>query len=87
MTMLPIDYRSKPLKPKYITEETPEFNSWMIFGEHPDGWVDISDGSNDIMTHVPKDVADRIIAARNTFCLIMEEELCNFAEGEPLNER
>jgi hypothetical protein len=72
-----------PIKPKYLDEETPEFARWTIFGwyPHPDhpttelGWanhathVDIHDGFRgaDIMLHVPREMAEKIIAARDKF--------------------
>jgi len=67
--MLPIDFRNRPFKPKYIDEETRETSHWFIFGEHPDdGTVDIMDGTqNDVIVHVPADKAERICEARNRF--------------------
>lgn len=75
MTDLPIDYRKRPWKQKYIDEETPELNRWMIFGEYPDGSVGISDGQIDIFTHVPRDKALLIVTARNAFVAIVVREL------------
>lgn len=75
MTTIPIDYRKRPWKPKYLTEETLMLNRWMIFGTFPDDTVGISDGTDDIFDYVPKDVAERIIAARDAFCKVIEEEL------------
>lgn len=78
MTSLPVDYRKAPWRAKYITEETPVLNSWIIFGYYDDGSVNISDANMEIFSHVPKDVAERIIKARNAFCAEIEDIFCNF---------
>lgn len=78
MTNLPVDFRKAPWKPKYLTEETPVLNGWIKFGTHEDGTVDISDANMDIFTHVPEEIADEIINARNEFCAVIEKHLCNF---------
>jgi hypothetical protein len=65
--MLPIDYRLRPIKPKYLHDETESTASWFIFGEYPDGTVGICDGDRDIFEYVPRDVAERIVKARNDF--------------------
>jgi hypothetical protein len=75
MTMIPLDARNAPFRMKYLTEETFLLNRWMIFGTYPDGSVCISDGQEDIMEWVPRDQAERIIAARDAFCGVIEEEL------------
>lgn len=75
MTGLPIDYRSRPWRVKYLTEETLCLNRWFTFGTFPDGSVGICDGTNDIMDYVPKEAADRICTARNAFCDVIENEL------------
>jgi len=67
MTSLPIDYRRRPWKAKYIDTECLATNRWCILGEYQDGTVSITDGTDDIMEHVPKDVAQNIVDARNTF--------------------
>jgi len=38
---------------------------WFVFGESPDGTVDISDGDDDVAVHLPRDVAERIIDRHN----------------------
>lgn len=72
---LPIDYRNAPLKTKYVDEETPMFAQWFEIGEYPDGSVGITDGTVDVMTHVPPEVAARIIEARHVFCAAIIAEL------------
>ena len=76
---LPLDYRKKIHKQKYLDEETPMFNRWFIFGEYDDGTVCIVDGPTDIFVRVPRDAAERIIAARDKFVeIILSEMLGNF---------
>jgi hypothetical protein len=67
MTTLPIDYRKRPWKTKYLDEETPVLNRWIIFGTYPDGSVGINDGQEDILEWVPEPIAQDIVAARNLF--------------------
>ena len=67
MTTLPIEYRRRPWKARYIDEETPVCNRWFIFGEYPDGTVTITDGTADILEYVPRAEAERIVEARNAF--------------------
>lgn len=76
MTDLPFDCRKAPIREKYLIDETFLFKFWFIFGEREDGTVDISDGTNDIFCHVRRDQAERIIAARDQFCRILDKELC-----------
>jgi hypothetical protein len=40
---------------------------WFIFGEYPDGRVDLSDGQDDVFERLPRDVAERIIKLRADF--------------------
>lgn len=42
----------------------PFFKHWFIFGEHPDGTVDVSSGSGDVLTDVPRQMAEEIIRLR-----------------------
>jgi hypothetical protein len=67
MTTLPVDYRKRPWRHKYLDEETPVLNRWFIFGTYPDGTVGISDGDQDIFSYVPQPIAVEIVNARNTF--------------------
>jgi hypothetical protein len=87
MTMLPSDYSRRPWKDKYIDEETPMFARWFVFGERPDGTVDICSGDNDIFENVPRDVAARILAARDKFCEAIIEEIGLSAAGKALPNR
>lgn len=65
---LPIDYRDKPFREKYLVFETPVLNGWIVFGQYENGTVGISDGDTEIFSHVPLDIAERLVAARNVFC-------------------
>jgi hypothetical protein len=40
---------------------------WFMFGEHANGCVDLNDGTNDVFTHITKDQAEKLIAARARF--------------------
>lgn len=71
---LPIDYRTKPIKPKYLDCETEATAAWFIFGDYPDGTVGVCDGDRDIFKHIPRDVAERIVKARNEFVAILVAE-------------
>lgn len=37
---------------------------YFVFGEHPDGHVDVDDEHGDVAVHQPRDVAERLIASR-----------------------
>lgn len=67
MTILPIDYKRRPWKEKYLIDETHLFKGWFVFGTHENGNVDLSDGTEDIFTDVPKDVAQELIEIRREF--------------------
>lgn len=77
--MLPIDFRNRPFKPKYIEDETPMLSEWMTFGKHvEDGTTCIvggNCGSDDIFEGVPLDVAERIVEARRVFVAAIMKEL------------
>jgi len=78
MTQIPVDYKKAPWRPKYLFDETFILNSWLIFGEHTDGTVDITDAANDIFENVPRSIAEEIIAARDTFLEVVAK---HFAMG------
>jgi len=40
---------------------------WFIFGEYPDGCVDVSDGRDDVFEHIPRTKAERLIKLRSDF--------------------
>ena len=70
--MLPIDfgYVSRPIKSKYVVEETPGMDLWCDTGRREDGTTDIfcsSGGNEDVMRNVPWEKAQRIIEARNAW--------------------
>lgn len=58
-----------PIKEKYLDEENREFGYWIIFGEYPDGNVDIhwAYGGLDIFNRIPRDKAEKLIQARTDF--------------------
>ena len=80
MTSVPLDYRNRPWRTKYILDEIFLLNTWFIFGTYPDGTVDITDGNTDILEYVPRDVAVEIVAKRKEFCDFMHSKLCNWDE-------
>lgn len=51
------------MRDKYIEER---YKRWFIFGEK-DGLVDISDSEGDILTLVPRELANQIIAERDKY--------------------
>lgn len=71
--ILPIDASAAPYREKYLTCETPVLNHWCVQGEGP--VAGIIDGTDDIFTRVPIGVAKRLVAARDFFCSIVEQEL------------
>lgn len=53
---------------------------WFIFGESPDGTtVDVADGERDVLTSVPRRMAEGIIAARDAFLDTVMDHLCGAA--------
>lgn len=40
---------------------------WFIFGERHDGTVDVADQLRDIFTGLPRDVAEKVVAAQDKF--------------------
>jgi hypothetical protein len=52
------------MKEKYIEERIPR---WLIFGIHPNGNVDVSDGEGDVLQNISRELADEVVAARNRF--------------------
>lgn len=66
---LPIDFQRAPLKQKYIDEDTQVTARWGIFGHNVDdpNLVFVCDTYTDVFINVPRDVAERIVAARNAF--------------------
>ncbi len=81
MTTLPVDYEKRPWRWKYLFEETTVLNMWFKFGKYENGCVDISDINGDIFSHVPEDVADEIIKARNDFIEVLAKHFSNFSLG------
>ena len=54
-----------PMREKYIDEIVGGI--WFIFGEHIDGKVDIADANGDVLTHLTKETAKRLIEIRDEF--------------------
>lgn len=73
MTDLPIDFSKTPMRSKYLIDETSLFKEWFIFGEHPNGYVDVSDGTNDIFINVPKEKVERLLEIRYAFTHELEK--------------
>ena len=58
----------RPVRDKYVDEETRLFARWYIFGEYRNGRdVDIADPFGDVITGIPREEAVRLIEARDTF--------------------
>jgi hypothetical protein len=49
------------MRRKYF-EET--HRPWFIYGKHPSGRVDLSDGNKDVFVDIPLDTAEALIKAR-----------------------
>jgi hypothetical protein len=74
---LPMSY-PRPVKDKYVDEETRLFAIWFIFGEHTNGIdVDIADTFGDVITGIPRQQAERLVEARGVFVntLLRETEV------------
>lgn len=52
------------MREKYIEEH---IRRWFIFGRHPSGHVDVSDGEGDVFQDVPEQFAQEAIAHRSIF--------------------
>ena len=81
---LPIDLSTvhRPIRAKYLDEETRELARWFVFGTHDDGTVDVcssADGCVEVFTHVPPGLADRLVAARATFA----DAILEILNGDP----
>lgn len=73
---LPIDFTKRPYRMKSLDYDTNLFSGWYEFGVHADGCVDIACLDGDVITHVPKDAAARLLKARDQFIAAVERELC-----------
>lgn len=76
---LPINYKNRPYRQKYLDEETPQINAWFIFGKHDDGSVDIADRAGDIFVEVPPEIAEEIIEARRSFIRVVTKHFTALA--------
>lgn len=71
---VPIDYADAPIREKNL-EGNREFAFWFIFGEHENGNVDIHCQYGDVITNVPPEAADEILAARGEFMSVILKHL------------
>jgi hypothetical protein len=53
-----------PMREKYVDQKV---GIWIVFGEHPDGTVDVNDGMQDVFEGIPKEAALKVIAAHDEF--------------------
>jgi len=65
---------------KYI-EET--FGTYFVFGEHPDGRVDLASQDEDAVATVSRESAKKIIADRNTILTSYYRLLDAFSHSDP----
>jgi hypothetical protein len=68
-----------PMREKYVDEAA---GVWIIFGEHRDGTVDVSDQRRDVFEGLPRDAAEKVVAAQDEFRAKLYAILCNFGETE-----
>jgi hypothetical protein len=61
------------MRQKYIDERVG--GTWFIFGEHEDGTVDISNGTNDVFTKLSLNQALKLIEIRDNFMEKLYQEL------------
>lgn len=52
------------MREKYIDEAV---GLYFIYGEYPDGTVDISNGRDDVFKAIPRDLAEMIVSSQATF--------------------
>ena len=62
-----------PIREKYVEEIV---GDWFIFGIHPDGTVDISDGDRDVFTNLTPAKADYLVRLQNQFLEAIKFALC-----------
>lgn len=61
------------MRDKYLEEAIPPL---FIFGVHPNGNVDVSNGNTDVLTDIPKDVAEKVVAANEIYMERLRQLLC-----------
>lgn len=52
---------------KTYVDADKHLRNWFVFGEHPDGTVDVADSEGDVLTGVSRADAERLMAARDAF--------------------
>lgn len=55
---------SLPMRDKYVDQFAKHL---FIFGEQPDGTVDVNDGTDDVLAGVPKEIAEAVVAANQDY--------------------
>jgi hypothetical protein len=65
------------MREKYIEEQFP---SYMVFGEHRDGYVDVASSQGDIVTHILKKEAEQLIYERRVLLNKLIKVSLAFAE-------
>lgn len=54
----------KPCRDKYVDEAV---GIWFIFGEHQNGTVDVSDGTQDVARNVSRETAEKLCQIQKEF--------------------
>ena len=62
-----------PMREKYVDEA---IGIYCVFSTHADGTVDVSDGNRDVFNGLPRDVADKVVAAHDAFSKELYKLLC-----------
>ncbi len=62
------------MKDKYVEQNYP---TWMEFGKHPDGCIDIATVNSDVGCHIARDEAERLMREHNR-CI---DALCKLADA------
>jgi len=62
-----------PMREKYVDEAA---GIWFIFGEYPDGRVDVSDANHVVFSGLPRAAAEAIVSAQERFRRDLYSILC-----------
>ena len=68
------------MREKYVEERFPQY---MIFGEYEDGFVDVASVNDDIVTHVSREDAQRLIQERSNILDMLVTLALAFDEAAP----
>lgn len=66
-----------PMRKKYVDEAV---GVWMVFGEHADGSVDVSDQSRDAFQALSRETAEKVVALQAEFLEKLYGVLCHGQE-------